>query len=114
MAGMNSSFNDDGGYQGNTGPRVNEGTKDGVELRLDPSTIQGMEDYQPGDKVSVTIEFTLGDPGEDGMSDAQVSHVEVEPMAEGPKRTRMMNKKPNMAGTNLMRDSAEDEMGIDR
>lgn len=108
MAGMNSSFDEGGRYQGSTGPRMNEGPQEGVQLRLDPATVPGMEDYQPGDKVSATIEFTIGDPGEDGMSEATVTHVSVEPMAEGPKRTRMMNRKPSMAGTNLDRGMMDD------
>ena len=80
----------------------------GVELRFDPVTVPGLKDHQPGDKVKLTIEGTLGDPGEDGVSPVMVDRIDGEAMNVAKKATRdMMGRKPSMEGTNV--GKSEDE-----
>jgi hypothetical protein len=100
---FNGNRGQDGSYDGSTGARMNEGSVGNVELRLDPSSIKGLEDFQPGDKVTLTIEARMGEPDEEGgMTSLDVTHVEAEPMDHAFKSTRrMMGKKPNMAGTSM-------------
>jgi hypothetical protein len=98
------SFNAKGNYQGEGGPRMNEGqvVPGDVQLSLDASQVEGLNSYQAGDKVTLNVEATLGDPGEDGRTELTVTSIEVERMSPGAKMTRnMMARRPSTEGTNL-------------
>lgn len=105
------SFDSKGSYQGEGGPRMSMGAPvpGDVQLTLDASQVEGLNSYQAGDKVTLNIEATLGDPGEDGRTELTVTSVDVERMAPGAKMTRnMMARRPSTEGTNLDRGMDEE------
>src|ERR1051326_1571745 len=100
---FNGNRGQDGSYDGSTGARMNEGSVGNVERRLDPSSIKGLEDSQPGDRVTLTIEARMGEPDEEGaMTSLDVTHVEAEPMDHAFKSTRrMMRSEERRVGTSM-------------
>jgi hypothetical protein len=75
----------------------------GAVLKFDPSNVRGMEDFQSGDKVSATIDFTMGDVGEDGQVEVTLNRIVAEPMNQAKKMGRGMMgmRKPSTEGTNI-------------
>ena len=70
-------------------------------LRLDPSSVPGLEQYQEGDEVMMEVKARLGAVGEDGMADFEIVRVKPKDMDYGSKVNRSRNPQVDPTGTAL-------------
>ena len=70
-------------------------------LRLDTSSIPGLQDYQEGDEVILEVKAKLGPVGKDGMADLQILRVKPEDMDYGAKVNRSREGRVDPTGTDL-------------
>ena len=84
-------LNEIGNYQPDSGA-YDDGNKAEGSLMLNPSTVKGLENYEPGDTVSLTIKARYNGPSEDGLSELDIITATAGEMASGPKLHRMKGK----------------------
>ena len=96
-------------FENSMNHQTSSGTE--TEFSIDPSTVRGMKDFQPGDTVSLKVDATVGDTGEDGKVMLTITRIEAEPMNQAKKIGRhMMGRKPDMAGTAMESGAGADSI----
>lgn len=88
---MPAQLNDSGSFSPDSGAVDDLMPKSTASLVVDPSTVDGLSDYQPGDTVNLTVKCKYTPPDKSGMSEMDVISVKAEPMDGGAKihRQRM-------------------------
>lgn len=84
-------FDKEGRYMNDAGEEEMKAS-DKAQLSLDPASIPGLEDFQPGDTVDLTIKARMGENKGEGLVDLEVLNVKAQPMDTGAKVLRREQK----------------------
>lgn len=110
MTPQGNTFGDDGAYNADGGNTFdNVGQRPVATLSLDPSTIPGLQDYRPGDRVRAEVTFMWpkdAQPDAEGnMVEAEVISIKPEDMEPGAKAER--GRQVNPDAPDLMSETSQ-------
>lgn len=89
---MPAMMDDKGAYRPDSGDFDSKENAPKGSLVIDPKTVRGLEGYQPGDTVNLTLKVRYMEPNEEGMSDLEIISASAEEMDESMAMSRHREK----------------------